>query len=744
MNFGLKKTIYLLLSVVFVVGFTSKLTAQNADTVMVFGFEEGADENGLPIGTVGPWDWGDNGSIATIDSTNQHSGNYCGTIYNPEHSNIITCAMDVVTDDIVLPLGEYHLSVWVKTSLSAGEAQIIQAWDNNRVIHITGTTDWTKYEFDFTGPDNYPYIRLHMQDAKGQAWFDDLTIIQIQGPPTRDSVANPSFELPNDEGNAPADWYIIDWGCGNEEIGAPGQDTTHFVWDNTVAHTGNYSAMVQQIPCDTTASEVNAAWGTEYLNFKSGGLYEMSFWVKIENLPEVGYEFNLNIGYNNVNLITIDHNTDWVQLKDTLLFPTDQDDNNWRNKMRFRLHGSPVNQDTFPRVWIDDVKFAYLGSQSSVLDSLVVIKDGDNAELSWPQPPEISNPVYHILMQPYQPEGNYQNNILDNGDMEVPNADGSMPESWGQYIDTWAGQAATPLLEFPADETYQGNFSVFLGELDPSDPAGIYARWEQSYDASKLKMYQAYLYGAMVKYENVVCLGDSIVDPNHPNGGYWDHGVVLFYDRYVFEFQNEDLVKLGWSTPTGTSDGWEQIFIPLPWGQIAPRHRIGIGLGQYWSGLTKGSLWIDNAFVVPFDEIATTSENTFTVENVPEGIKYFAVYVEDASGEYLNSPARIGVLKNATAVDDNAVKPIKFALEQNYPNPFNPTTKIKFSIPSFGNVTLEVYDILGRKVSTLINKQMQAGNYAIDFKATNLSSGVYFYRLKQGNRINIKKMMLLK
>jgi len=732
------------IAVVLFAGFTNTVIAQQADTVMVFGFEEGADENGLPIGTVGPWDWGDNGSIATIDSVNQHSGNYCGTIYNPTPHAIITCAMDVVTEDVIQPLGEYHLSVWVKTQLTEGEAQIIQCWDNNRVIHISGNTDWTLYEFDFTGPDASGNIRLHMQDAKGQAWYDDLVIVETAPPPSRDTVANPSFELPNADGTAPDNWYVIDWGCGNEEIGAPGQDTTHFVWDNTVAHTGNYSAMIQQIPCDTTSGFLNAAWGTEYLEFISGGLYEMSFWVKIENMPANGYAFDLNIGYNNVNLITIEHNTDRIQLKDTLLFPTDQDDNYWRNKIRFRLYGYPLNLDTLVNAWIDDVKFTYLGKQSSALDSLIVIKDGNNAILSWPMPAEVSNPIYHILMQPYIEDGNYPNNILENPGLETPNYDGSMPENWDQYIDTWAGQAAAPLFEFPADETYAGNFSVFLGELDPSDPAGIYARWEQTYDVSKLKMEQAYLYGAMVKYENVICLGDSIIDPNHPNGYYWDHGVVLWYDRYVFEFQNYDLVKLGWSTPVGTSNGWEQIFMPLPWAQIAPRHHFGVGLGQYWGGLTKGSLWIDNTFVVPFNEIATTTENTFTVENVPEGIKYFAVYVEDASGEYLASPAEIGLMKNPDAVGNEINKPFKFALKQNYPNPFNPTTTIKFSIPENGNVKLLIYDILGREIADLINKKMKPGNYSMKFNASQFASGVYFYRLQAGNHVAVKKMMLLK
>ena len=95
--------------------------------------------------------------------------------------------------------------------------------------------------------------------------------------------------------------------------------------------------------------------------------------------------------------------------------------------------------------------------------------------------------------------------------------------------------------------------------------------------------------------------------------------------------------------------------------------------------------------------------------------------------------------------------PNSFVLEQNYPNPFNPTTKIKYSIPASlnpskgGTLTqLKIYDTLGREVTTLVNKNQQPGNYDVNFNAANLASGVYFYQLKAGNFIQIKKMVLLR
>jgi hypothetical protein len=85
-----------------------------------------------------------------------------------------------------------------------------------------------------------------------------------------------------------------------------------------------------------------------------------------------------------------------------------------------------------------------------------------------------------------------------------------------------------------------------------------------------------------------------------------------------------------------------------------------------------------------------------------------------------------------------------FKLYQNYPNPFNPTTTINYELPLKAFVTLKVYDLLGREVKTLVNKEQQPGKYSVTFKANGLSSGVYFYRLSTTNYSAIKKLILLK
>ena len=85
-----------------------------------------------------------------------------------------------------------------------------------------------------------------------------------------------------------------------------------------------------------------------------------------------------------------------------------------------------------------------------------------------------------------------------------------------------------------------------------------------------------------------------------------------------------------------------------------------------------------------------------------------------------------------------------FDLKQNYPNPFNPSTTIKYQIPLSGNVTLKVYDILGKEVTTLVNERKLPGSYEVKFNATDLSSGIYFYKLQTGSLVETKKMIFLK
>ena len=101
-------------------------------------------------------------------------------------------------------------------------------------------------------------------------------------------------------------------------------------------------------------------------------------------------------------------------------------------------------------------------------------------------------------------------------------------------------------------------------------------------------------------------------------------------------------------------------------------------------------------------------------------------------------------LSEPTSVKNKKQFPLKFSLSQNYPNPFNPATSIEYRVASTEYITLKVYDVLGREVATLVNEEKHPGSYDVVFDGSELSSGIYFYKIQAGNFVETKKMILLK
>ncbi len=109
----------------------------------------------------------------------------------------------------------------------------------------------------------------------------------------------------------------------------------------------------------------------------------------------------------------------------------------------------------------------------------------------------------------------------------------------------------------------------------------------------------------------------------------------------------------------------------------------------------------------------------------------------------------LGMVGTITATNPNAVNsdennPNKFQLSQNYPNPFNPSTKIKFTIPEESQVSVKIFNALGQEVSTILNNVVTSGTHSVDFNASELTSGIYFYKITAGKLTATKKMLLLK
>ena len=145
-----------------------------------------------------------------------------------------------------------------------------------------------------------------------------------------------------------------------------------------------------------------------------------------------------------------------------------------------------------------------------------------------------------------------------------------------------------------------------------------------------------------------------------------------------------------------------------------------------------------------YDSLLTISDVTL------EGEAFTSFNGEDRS--LTIAPGEGGIFKvtfeaqegPATATEPENELPAAFALSQNYPNPFNPTTQIEYSINESGPVALRVYDILGKEVATLVNGNQSAGSHRVAFNAGELPSGVYIYQLRFGNRVESRRMMLIK
>ncbi len=173
--------------------------------------------------------------------------------------------------------------------------------------------------------------------------------------------------------------------------------------------------------------------------------------------------------------------------------------------------------------------------------------------------------------------------------------------------------------------------------------------------------------------------------------------------------------------------------------------------------------WIN---YVPTDQRQTVSSGPFKLE-VNKPVDIIAGHIVGRGTDALNSVTKakdnaktmINFVKSnfsdftvTDIQDQSTLQPEEFYLSQNYPNPFNPVTVIRYSIPnvethrdaSLRNVTLKVYDILGREITTLVNEEKPAGTYEVEFNGSKYASGVYFYQLKTGNYLDTKKMILIK
>ncbi|MCX6150897.1 MAG: phosphodiester glycosidase family protein [Ignavibacteriales bacterium] len=222
--------------------------------------------------------------------------------------------------------------------------------------------------------------------------------------------------------------------------------------------------------------------------------------------------------------------------------------------------------------------------------------------------------------------------------------------------------------------------------------------------------------------------------------------------KFTYNAQNQNMVYLYKNIPIyGVPDS---IFLDVK--SDGQKHRLYYQFSDNNSELYQGSgkKYLDNSQL--FDKIpapftgmkALQSGSSF---NFPVILKRIELQLsgskvagQSSSGTIYIDNLWIKYPDAISSIDEELALPNDFSLDQNYPNPFNPNTKIGFSLPKDGIATLKIYDILGRELAELINKELPAGHHIFTFNAHGVPSGIYFYKLQSSGYAQVKKMLLLK
>jgi hypothetical protein len=329
--------------------------------------------------------------------------------------------------------------------------------------------------------------------------------------------------------------------------------------------------------------------------------------------------------------------------------------------------------------------------------------------------------------------------------------------SGNSYISGTTGSLNLPLVDAYQD-TLNGYFDVFIASFNP--------------DGNNLR-YSTYLGGTQSEQSMAMDVDNA---GNVYIAGFTastDFPLANAFDpTYNSDYEDAFVSKLSWGNSIIYSTYLGGYYEDQAWGISVD----GSGCA-YATGYTYAT---DFPVANPFDSAANGNADIFVTKFNPSGVSLgYSTYLGALGNEYGRGIA-VDNMGNATIVgystssgypkvnaydstfngsddvvvsrfaaasgieDNQAMIPSSYQLYQNYPNPFNARTQITFFVPKSGIVTLEIFDILGNKVQTLVDKDMSEGKYTALWDATNQASGVYFYRIKTGDYNSAKKMLFLK
>ena len=222
----------------------------------------------------------------------------------------------------------------------------------------------------------------------------------------------------------------------------------------------------------------------------------------------------------------------------------------------------------------------------------------------------------------------------------------------------------------------------------------------------------------------------------------------------------QGLTTKSYSADVTTGNSLDENYPPAPFAVVYPPNNkyisspVSLGIPFSWNAsLDPNSDPLEYILHLYGPNIETTIAQLDSTSLYFDGtncLQYYTIYywevnATDGIDTVITTKNKFTTPRKSTGVNETEQIPHQFSLNQNYPNPFNPQTMISYSLPQISNVTLKVYDLMGREVATLLNNEKKAaGNYEISFNASNLSSGVYFYKLQADRFIKTKQMALIK
>jgi hypothetical protein len=308
------------------------------------------------------------------------------------------------------------------------------------------------------------------------------------------------------------------------------------------------------------------------------------------------------------------------------------------------------------------------------------------------------------------------------------------------YPPSVSGAASAPVLSLPDDE-----------ETGVSLPPTL--SWDNSSGASSYRLQVSTdpnFYSSAYDQSSIASTSQQVSGLHHYTTYYWhvnarnSEGASTWSDRR--SFRTLAGIVLTWSQ-VWSNNGWRPNLSWIGEGQgTNPTYNVY----RYTCTCSAGDCGGSGTLITSTNATSYIDNNVHVKQKGESCITVFWYYVTA-----INASNRVGVNSpDAYKAGIGKVErelPNETMLEGNYPNPFNPVTVIRYHLPAGqaglsvnSYVTLKVYDVLGREVATLVNEQKEPGNYSVPFDASNIASGVYFYRLTSGSFVDVKRMLIMK